>query len=64
LSVFSAWLGDPDFRRLYDGIERYTVVSPDRCYMLFALARYASQLDGDFAECGVYKGGTALLLRA
>lgn len=62
--MFSAWLGDPDFRRLYDGIERYTVVSPDRCYMLFALARYASQLDGDFAECGVYKGGTALLLRA
>lgn len=60
--LFSAWLGDPEFRGLYDGIERHTVVSPDRCYMLFALARYASQLNGDFAECGVYKGGTALLL--
>lgn len=60
--LFSAWLGDSDFRRVYDGIEPYTVVSPDRCYMLFSLARYASQLDGDLAECGVYKGGTALML--
>lgn len=60
--LFSAWLGDPEFRRLYEGIEPHTVVSPDRCYMLYALARYASRLDGDFAECGVYKGGTALLL--
>ena len=26
------------------------------------LASYASNLLGDFAKCGVYKGGTALLL--
>jgi O-methyltransferase len=30
--------------------------------MLMSFARYASCLLGDFAECGVYKGGTALLL--
>jgi Macrocin-O-methyltransferase (TylF) len=60
--LFSAWLGDPEFRRHYEGIEAYTVVSPDRCYMLYTLARYDSRLDGDFAECGVYRGGTALLL--
>jgi O-methyltransferase len=30
--------------------------------MLTALAHYASCLQGNFAECGVYKGGTALLL--
>ena len=60
--LFAAWLGEPEFRCLYEGIRAHTVVSPDRCYMLYALARYARQLDGDFAECGVYKGGTALLL--
>lgn len=60
--LFSPWLGHPDFQGIYEGVKRYTVVSPDRCYMLISFARYASHLAGDFAECGVYKGGTALLL--
>ena len=60
--LFSPWLGHPDFQAIYEGAKRYTVVSPDRCYILISLARYASRLAGDFAECGVYKGGTALLL--
>jgi len=60
--LFSPWLGHPDFQALYDGVEPYTIISPDRCYMLISLARYASRLAGDFAECGVLRGGTALLL--
>jgi hypothetical protein len=60
--LFCGWIGDPEFRRAYEGVERHTLVSPDRCYMLFALALHASQLEGHFAECGVYQGGTALLL--
>lgn len=60
--LFSPWLGHPDFQAVYEGAERHTVVSPDRCYMLISFARYASHLAGDFAECGVYRGGTALLL--
>jgi O-methyltransferase len=60
--LFSPWSGHPDFQAIYEGAERYTVVSPDRCYILISLARYASHLAGDFAECGVFKGGTALLL--
>jgi O-methyltransferase len=60
--LFSPWMGHPDFQSVYEGVEPYTVVSPDRCYMLISLARYAAQLSGDFAECGVFKGGTALLL--
>jgi hypothetical protein len=38
------------------------MVSPERCYLLIELARYARHLPGDFAECGVWNGGTALLL--
>ena len=60
--LFSPWLGHPDFQAIYDGAKPYTLVSPDRCYILISLARSASHLAGDFAECGVYRGGTALLL--
>jgi len=60
--LFSPWLGHPDFQAIYAGAEQHTIVSPDRCYMLISLARQAAHLPGDFAECGVYKGGTALML--
>ena len=60
--LFSPWVGHPDFQTLYEGVEPHTIVSPDRCYILASFAMYASHLQGDFAECGVYRGGTALLL--
>jgi hypothetical protein len=37
---------------------------PDRLYMLRSLALHARHLGEAFAECGVYWGGTALLLAA
>src|SRR5262245_282586 len=60
--LFSPWAGSPDFQKYYEGIRPHTVVSPDRCYYIIGFARYAVYLQGDFAECGVYRGGTALLL--
>lgn len=61
--VFSPWLGTGTFSRLYAGIKEHTLVSADRCYILASLAIYAGQLQGgDAAECGVYAGGTALML--
>ena len=60
--VFSPWLGDAEFRRLYEGVARITAGSPERGYMLMRLAQHAAHLPGDFAECGVSQGGTALLL--
>ena len=60
--LFSPWLGHPTFHTVYDGAQQLTIVSPDRCYILISLAGYAVHLPGDFAECGVYKGGTALML--
>ena len=39
-----------------------TLVSPDRCYVLYSLARQALSVKGDFWECGVYKGGTAAMV--
>ncbi|MYB20240.1 MAG: methyltransferase [Holophagales bacterium] len=60
--VWAPWRGESDFREAYDGVEPYTVVSGDRCQVLYRLANQALSVDGDFAECGVYRGGTALLL--
>ena len=60
--VWTPWRGEPDFREAYDGVEPYTVVSGDRCQVLYRLASQALSVGGDFAECGVYRGGTALLL--
>lgn len=59
--LFTPWVGHPEFQAIYEGISAHTLVSPDRCYVLGSLARYASHLSGNFAECGVYRGGTALL---
>jgi O-methyltransferase len=60
--LFTPWIGHPDFLAFYRGVAEHTYVTPDRCYILLSLARHATLLDGDFAECGVCRGGTALLV--
>ena len=58
---FSPWLS-PGFQAVCRQFLPYTLVSVPRLWMLHSLARQALGLPGDFLECGVYKGGTALLL--
>lgn len=50
------------FDEIYPEVARLSIVPEDRCRALFDLASRASVLDGDVAEVGVYKGGTALML--
>jgi O-methyltransferase len=59
--TFSPWFGEP-FHTLYQKIKPYTLVSPDRCHVLYTLARQAARTPGAFVECGVFRGGTAMLL--
>ena len=58
--VYAPWTQAP-LRDLLDSIGRWTLVSPDRRYFIRQLAMQCAHLHGDFAECGVYRGGTALL---
>lgn len=51
-----------EFEQVYQRVSRLTIVPPDRCRALFGLACRVATLDGDVAEVGVYKGGTALML--
>ena len=60
--LFSPWLGQGEFLRYYNIAAPKTLVSPDRCYVLYTLLRQAIKLKGDVWECGVYKGGTAAMM--
>jgi len=55
------WEQDEAFQRIYAEASKKTVVEHFRCHMLYQLARRCSEL-GDFAEVGVYRGGTARLI--
>lgn len=59
--LYSPWRSAA-FLAEYAQISPYTLVSEDRCYVLASLMTQASRLDGEVWECGVYKGGTAMLL--
>ncbi|MBI4577131.1 MAG: class I SAM-dependent methyltransferase [Planctomycetes bacterium] len=60
-ATYAPWF-EPEFQSLYAEIRGHTVVSEDRAYALRQRARHCAHLPGDFAECGVYKGGTAWLI--
>lgn len=60
--MFSPWYGFGTFGRHLAAAGENTVVTADRAYVLFTLASQALQLEGEFWECGVYRGGTAQLL--
>jgi O-methyltransferase len=60
-STYRPWF-EPWFQEIYAKVASNTEVTPDRCYTLYKLCLHCLHLDGDLAECGVYRGGTAFLL--
>src|SRR5688572_25071213 len=60
--LFSPWRGFGPFKKHLDVASKDTLVSADRCYVLYSLASQALHVEGEFWECGVYRGGTAHLL--
>jgi O-methyltransferase len=59
---FSPWLA-PDFMSLYESIRPFTSCTSASCWTLHNMLQQALHVPGDVAEAGVFKGGTALLLR-
>jgi O-methyltransferase len=59
--LFSPWLSE-QFSRHYSIAAPRTLVSVDRCYVIYVLLQQCLSLDGDIVECGVYKGGTAAMI--
>jgi O-methyltransferase len=51
-----------DFQELFKRTGAHTLVDRDRCFMLYQFVGYANAKEGEMAEIGVYKGGTAKLI--
>lgn len=60
--LYSPWFGESGFLEHYRKSSERSLVSPDRCFILYKSLMQAQRKDGDVIECGVYKGGTAALL--
>jgi O-methyltransferase len=58
--TFSPWFAN-GFKQEYARIRSHTACTEQRAYMVRQFARHCAHLPGDFAECGVYRGGTARL---
>lgn len=56
------WDTDEVFVSLLKEIKGRAVVGRRGCFMLYQLVKHAISMDGDIAEVGVYKGGTAKLI--
>ena len=59
--LFSPWKGWGEFADYLHAAAPYTCIEPERLYVLFSLARQALAIEGDLVECGVWKGGSAIL---
>ncbi len=59
--TYSPWFEDW-FKEIYEKVKDHTLVKEDRCYLIHRFCGHCLNIEGDFAECGVYKGGTAFLI--
>jgi O-methyltransferase len=59
--LFSPWVGLSAFEEHYAVVRKHTLVSRDRCHLLWRTLQQAGRLNGVIVECGVFRGGTALL---
>jgi len=52
------------FQKLYNLCKPFTMTSAERMYSLYKAVNYIleNNIPGDFVECGVWKGGSALLI--
>lgn len=57
-------LTDQEFCMLYEQCKDYTMTSVERMYSLYQSVEYIfkNNIAGDFVECGVWKGGSSLLI--
>lgn len=59
---YSPWLGEVEFMSHYGSGKLRTLVSPDRCYVVYSMLKQSVHVDGFVFECGVYKGGMAQIM--
>ncbi len=57
-------LEDKQFKAIFDKCQLYTMAELENAYALYEATKYivASGIPGDFVECGVWKGGSAMII--
>ena len=62
----STWRIDYDesFREIWEQVSPYTMISMERGYAVYQAVRHvlSRDLPGDFVECGVWRGGSCMLM--
>ena len=55
---------EPDFTTIYNKCKQFSTCSVEPMYSLFKSIEYVvkNNIPGDFVECGVYKGGSAMMM--
>jgi hypothetical protein len=55
---------DKKFMSVYEKVKPFTMVELERCYALYQSVQYIikNNIPGDLVECGVWKGGSAMLM--
>lgn len=55
---------EDEFIELYIKVKNYSMTSMDRLYSLYQSVKYviANEIQGDFVECGVWRGGSAMMI--
>lgn len=55
---------DGDFMAIYNACKDFSTSSPERIYAYYSAVEYIvkSGIPGDFAECGVFRGGSSMAL--
>lgn len=55
---------EDEFREIWDQVSPFTMTSPERGYGLYQAVKHLEEraLEGDLVECGVWKGGSCMLM--
>lgn len=55
---------DEEFKKIYEECKNYTMTSIEAMYSLYKAVEYIvnSKIPGDFVECGVWKGGSSMII--
>jgi hypothetical protein len=55
---------EPEFLALVEKVRRYTMTSRERLYALWSSVGYIceARVPGDFVECGVWRGGSVMMI--
>ena len=56
------WEKDSNFKEMYEDNRKNILLDKIKAYVLYKFIKYCSNLKGDFAELGVYKGGGCKLI--